>query len=148
MSAITIEVANVDLPHLLAQVQRVDELILTQNGKPVARLLPVAAQKRQPLNTVGKLTAGVPDFQTSQSGDAMEQEIAAFERYHAALLRQYLHQYVAIYQGQVIDHDADQLRLLTRIDRQYPATPILIRKVEPNLPQPLRVRSPRLRKAA
>jgi antitoxin (DNA-binding transcriptional repressor) of toxin-antitoxin stability system len=148
MSAITIEVAGTDLSRLLVQMQRVDELILTQNGTPVARVLPMAAQKQQARKGANLPVVSGPDFQISQPGDALEQEIAAFERQHPALVQQYLYRYVALYLGKVIDHDSDQLALLGRIDRQYPVAPILIRKVEPGLPKPLRVRSPRLRKAA
>jgi len=143
----TVEVMDTTLTHLLSQVQRVDELVPTHNGKPVARLLPMETPKPVTAEPVSPPLRNVPDFQVSQGGDAIEQEIAAFERQHPVLLQHYLQQYVAIYQGRVIDHDSNQLSLLARIDRQYPVNPVLIRKVEPTLPKPWRVRSPRLRKA-
>lgn len=148
MAAITIEVADTELQRLIAQMQRVDELILTQNGKPVARLLPVG-KKRAPASRTSKLAVtNAPQFRVSQAGDGIELEVAAYESQHATLLTQYPGQYIAIYQGKVIDHDPDQLNLLTRIDQQYPSTTVLIRKVERTLPKPLRVRSPRLQKTS
>lgn len=146
MSAMTVEVADPELQRLLAQVRSVDELILTQNGKPVARLLPVTKKRPSPSRSTSPAVVNAPQFRVSQAGDSMEQEVAAYESQHGALLTQYPGQYIALYQGKVIDHDPDQLNLLARIDQQYPAISVLIRKVERTLPKPRRVRSPRYQK--
>lgn len=75
---------------------------------------------------------------------AMAQEENAYKAMHHQLLTQYAGEYVAIYQGRLIDHDADELALLERLDANYPHDVVLMRKVEP-LPEPeLRIRSPRL----
>jgi hypothetical protein len=72
----------------------------------------------------------------------MRREVAAFEALHATLWQQYPHQYVAIYQGAVLDHDVNELALVERLDEQYPGLVILVRQVLPDLPQTLRFRSP------
>ena len=55
----------------------------------------------------------------------------------------HLNEYVAFYQATLIDHDTNQQALLNRINQQYPNEIILIRKVQPDLPQTIYIRSPR-----
>jgi len=74
----------------------------------------------------------------------MEQEVAAFEALHPKLVKQYLGKYVAIYQGQVVDHDPDEDSLIDRIEATFPDEVVLIRPVQEQLPPPLYIRSPRL----
>jgi hypothetical protein len=56
----------------------------------------------------------------------------------------YLGQYVAVLNGQVVDHDADQGALFIRIRRRYPNTPVLITEAEARRPREFVIRSPRL----
>ena len=74
----------------------------------------------------------------------MDREVAKFEQMHAELWKQYPNQYIAMYQGQVIDDDNDLVTLALRIEEQYPDEVVLIRQVLPELPKPLMFRSPRL----
>lgn len=74
----------------------------------------------------------------------MEKEVAAFERLHPTLIKDYLGEYVALHQGQIVDHDHNQIVLADRIESDYPDQVVLIRQVQPQLPPPLMVRSPRL----
>ena len=140
MSVMTVEVNDTNLTRLLDQVQKLDEMILTQNGEPVARLLPVT-----PGNHVKPPLAPFASELADQDM-AMAREIAAYEAHHAALIAAYENQYVALYQGQVVDHDRDKQALRLRLDQKYPDTTILVRKVEPTLPKPIYIRSPRLEK--
>lgn len=76
--------------------------------------------------------------------EAMRRERAAYQTMHPELMAQYAGQYVAVYQGQLIDHDQNEMALLRRLDDQYPDEVVLMKKVRP-LPEPeLRHRSPRL----
>ena len=84
-----------------------------------------------------------PPLHVHENRTKMQQEVAAFEASHVDLWQKYAHQFVAIQQGMVIDHDADELALVERIDARYPDEVVLIRQVLPQLPQPLRFRSPR-----
>jgi hypothetical protein len=43
-----------------------------------------------------------------------------------------------MYKGKVVDHDADHLQLIRRIDAQYPDEIVLIRQVQEQLPAFLR----------
>lgn len=75
---------------------------------------------------------------------AMDQEIKAFVRLHPTLLAEIPGEYAAIYQGELVDHDADQLALLARIEEKYSDIPVLIRQVTPLAEPEIRVLSPSL----
>jgi hypothetical protein len=75
---------------------------------------------------------------------AMLQEQAAFQAMLPDLLTRYKDQYVAVYQGQVIDHDADQVALIERLNQSHPEMIVLVKKVATEPERVLRMRSPRL----
>ena len=62
---------------------------------------------------------------------------------HADLLQRYEGQHVAVYQGNVVDHDPDLLALYLRIDQKYPDDVVLIRQVRPEVERIIHIRSPR-----
>ncbi|MEZ4737400.1 MAG: DUF5678 domain-containing protein [Caldilineaceae bacterium] len=72
----------------------------------------------------------------------MQQEIAAFHDLHPALLQTFPGQYVAVHQGQVVDHDAEQLALYLRIRQRYPEEVVLIRQVRPEAEKTWTMRTP------
>ena len=74
----------------------------------------------------------------------MDAEIAAYEAMHGELVKKFLGQYVAIYQGRLVDHDDDPVVLHQRIEKHYPATTVLSRKVQKEAVPVLHMRSPRL----
>ncbi|MCX6048427.1 MAG: DUF5678 domain-containing protein [Chloroflexi bacterium] len=84
-----------------------------------------------------------PPFYTDPDQDKMQREVDAFEAMHATLWEKYPNQYVAVYQGQVIDHDADEMRLIGRIRAIYPDEIIMVDQVLPQLQRELVFRSPR-----
>jgi len=63
----------------------------------------------------------------------MAQEIESFRQMHARLWEKYPYQFVAIYQGKLIDHDQEQHAILLRIDKQYSDQVVLIRQVRPEI---------------
>ncbi len=75
---------------------------------------------------------------------AMKLEIAAYEAMHADLMEQFLGQYVAIYQGKLVDHDADPVALHQRITTKYSGHVVLSRKVQRQATPVLVMRSPKL----
>lgn len=76
--------------------------------------------------------------------EKMLQEVNAYESLHTELVENYLGNYVAIHQGQVVDNDSDSEEIIIRIGERYPDEAILIRKVQKTLPPEIRIRSPRL----
>ena len=74
----------------------------------------------------------------------MKKEIAAYQNIHSHLVQEYLGQYVAIYQGELVDHDPDPVSLHRRVIRKYPDQVVLSRKVQTDPEPVLYMRSPRL----
>ena len=68
-------------------------------------------------------------------------EMDAFRNLHPQLLQQYPQQYVAIRQGQLIDHDRDQLALYLRVDKQYPDEVLLIKQVSASIEEVYKIRA-------
>lgn len=75
---------------------------------------------------------------------AMANEEKAYQAMCQDLLAQYADEYVAIYQGRLIDHDADELALLKRLDAHYPDEVVLMKQVLAKPKPELHFRSPRL----
>jgi len=71
-------------------------------------------------------------------------EVKAFRRLHAELWANYPYQYVAIYQGRLIDHDPAKWPLWERLEQNYRHETVLMRQVTPEIERVYRIRSPRL----
>jgi hypothetical protein len=85
----------------------------------------------------------IHQFLRDEARRIIRKEADAFRNLHPELMVKYPGEYVAIYQGQVIDHDTDQLALFLRIDEQFPHTPVLIQQVLPEPEEVYTIRSPR-----
>lgn len=89
------------------------------------------------------ITLEEPTTETDLPEDSMERERLAFLTLHDQLKKSYLGQYVAVFDQQVVDHDAELKLLYQRIRQKYPDEFVLIRRVEAN-PEPVyHFRSPR-----
>jgi len=73
----------------------------------------------------------------------MLREIEAYHRLHPELRQKYKDQYVAIFQGKLVDHDSDPEALLERVLVRFPDQVVLQRKVEESPEVVLHFRSPR-----
>ncbi len=93
---------------------------------------------------VDSIAQVTPIFSVDPRRPAMLQEQAAYKTMHADLLRNFEGQFVAVHQGQVIDHDTDELALSQRVRLRLPDAVILIRQVLPQMERVLHFRSPRL----
>lgn len=71
-------------------------------------------------------------------------EFEIFQAQHATLRARYLGEYVAMREGQVIDHDLDCRALHLRVRSYYGRAPILIAQVTDKPVQEIIIRSPRL----
>jgi hypothetical protein len=114
---------------------------LTISAETVAQLKDVANQKGTSADELAE--QAIRQFLRSETRRMIQRESKAFRAMHAQLFAKYPGQYVAIYQGRVIDHDEDQLALFLRVDERYPQAPLLIKRV---LSEPEKVyvlRSPR-----
>jgi hypothetical protein len=59
----------------------------------------------------------------------LEAEVQAFERMHPQLVKQYLGQFVAVHEGQIVDADVDFETLFLRLEKYLRDVPVLIRQV-------------------
>ena len=89
-----------------------------------------------------------PAMPSPEDEAAMAEEISAYEAMHSHLLATHAGQFVALFQGHLIDHDPDETALIRRLDAAYPAKVVLVRRVEPLPERELRIRSPRLEREA
>ncbi len=90
----------------------------------------LAEQRQQDVNEVlsAALDEGLETIQKpSDAGVAREK--AAYQRLFPALAAQYAGQHVAIYGGELVDHDEDGIALSQRIYNQYPHEFVWITKV-------------------
>jgi hypothetical protein len=74
---------------------------------------------------------------------AWQSEERAFHRLVPALLPTHRGQYVAVHNGQVIDHGPDQIEVAKRVYAQVGYVPVYVGLVTDVLPPPVRVPSPR-----
>ncbi|MDJ0756604.1 MAG: hypothetical protein QNJ45_23925 [Ardenticatenaceae bacterium] len=108
----------------------------------------LAAARRQPveelladaLDLIEKDAASLLD----EAEKRMDREEAAFAAQLSNLRQMYLNEFVAIFGGEVVDHDPDEGALLQRIDIRYPNQIVLLKQVIAQ-PRPIfQMRSPRL----
>ncbi len=59
----------------------------------------------------------------------IEREAAAYEQMHPDLRERFLGQWVAIHDGQLVDHDSDRMALYRRVRARFPHTAILVHRV-------------------
>jgi hypothetical protein len=74
----------------------------------------------------------------------IQAESRAFDTMKADLLLKYSGEYVAVHNGEVIDHDPDLRTLHLRVYEKYGRTPILLKRVVAGPERELVIRSPRL----
>jgi hypothetical protein len=67
----------------------------------------------------------------------ISEESRIYRQRHAELKEQYLGQYIAMHNGQVVGHDADFSTLHQRIRQRFEHTPVMITLVEEVSEQPL-----------
>jgi Family of unknown function (DUF5678) len=107
--------------------------------EPIQQL---ARQERVSIDTI------VDKWLTRQLALEREQQIKEetnrFQEKHAELLNQYRGEFIAMQNGNVLDHGIDLRDLYLRVKRQYKNAPVLITQVTEN-PKPVyNMRSPRL----
>jgi predicted transcriptional regulator len=115
------------------------------------RIKNLAYAQQQPLSEIVEqlLAHSLPSNEAVVSGTldeaekAIKHEIAAYHRMHAWLWEKYPNQHVAIYQGEIVDHDQDGATLSLRIYQRLPDEVVLIRQVEAVPEREIRIRSPR-----
>lgn len=96
---------------------------------------------------VDTIVQATPTLYIDPNRPAMLREKAAYLAKHSELMEQYGGQYVAMFHGQVVDHDQDILALVRRINRDYSENVVLIKQVIDQPDRVLDFRSPRIIRA-
>ena len=78
---------------------------------------------------------------------AIDREFEHYQALHASLRDQYMGENVAIYEGKLVDHDANALTLVRRVRAKYGDAPVLVTLVRAKPVQEFVVKSPRLVRA-
>jgi hypothetical protein len=105
---VTIELRE---PRLVEQIKR----LAADQAQPAEKVLEIAVQAH-----LDKLER-----------DAIHAETEAFWDMHDDLVKKYQGEHVALYQGEVVDHDEDASRLERRVREQFGELPVLIAPVKP-----------------
>jgi len=90
----------------------------------VQRVEALALKITQPAEQV--LEAAVRVYLDELERRAIQTETQAFWAMHKELLQKYPKQHVALYQGQVVDHDEDAASLEKRVRERFGLLPVLI----------------------
>ena len=113
-----------------------------QEPELVERLAQIAAEQSTTAEEL--LSTAISEFLDKMARQKIHTESESFKTIHADLMAKYMGQYVAIHNGQVVDHDEEARTLYLRIREQYGHIPILIRPVTDKPERQLVFRSPRL----
>lgn len=74
--------------------------------------------------------------------EQLEQEIAAYEAMHARLWQEMPGMWVAIHNGELVDHDRDKVELYRRVSERFGRKPVLLREVRAEAIEEIRLRTP------
>ena len=109
-------------------------------------VLPLSAEQRLELiQDIASLTSLEGDLQeTSRRNEQIATEQAFWYALPAAKRERYNNQFVAVKNGQVVDHDADQRALYLRVRRHFGSAPVAILWAGWSEPPLFDIRSPRL----
>jgi hypothetical protein len=89
------------------------------------------------------LAEAVRSYLRQVEQEAMQANVTAFLARRPELLKTYPNEYIAFYQGELVDHDIDFLTLHRRVRRQFGRQPVLLRQVNSVSERILTFRSPR-----
>lgn len=125
----------------VAIFRRVQELIAPLDSEERLRLIEVIAA------TPLRMAVDVPELVASSYAAQVAHEQAAWYALPPATRARYRGEYVAVYQGQVVDHDPDQRALYLRVRQTLPHTPVALLCADWDGPPTFVIHSPHLERA-
>ena len=112
--------------------------VVLRESALVYQLEQLAEQTAQPVEKV--LETAVTSYLDELQRVGIHAETQAYWDLHQELVALYLNHYVAIYRGELVDHDPDVSQLEQRVRKRFWLLPVLIAPVKPNFKQELRWR--------
>jgi predicted DNA-binding protein len=91
---------------------------------------------------------GVEALERTAQAKKIAREQQQYEAQHTALLGAFAGEYIAMHEGQIVDHDADRVALSRRIRSRYGRTAILIIRVGDTPQMRIVMRSPPRRRVS
>ena len=116
--------------------------VVLRESALVYQLEQLAERTAQPVEEI--LETAVASYLDELQRIGIYTETQAFWDMHRGLVQSYLGQYVAIYQGEVVDHDRDVPHLSQRVRKKFGILPVLIAPVKPEIKYEIRWRGGRL----
>jgi Arc/MetJ family transcription regulator len=89
------------------------------------------------MNVDRLLTEAIRQYLWELDRRKISEESQIYQRRHAELKAEYLGQYIAMHDGQVVDHDSDFVALRQRVRQQFRHTPVMITLVEEVAERPI-----------
>jgi hypothetical protein len=114
------------------------DIVLKENlREPLAQS---AARENRSIDDL--VNEAVENYLLEQQRAKIDQEIIAFEAMYDQLMDSYYNEWVAIHEGQMIDHDADGTALYKRVRAKYGSLSVLIRRVTEEANDDIWLRTP------
>jgi hypothetical protein len=107
----------------------------------MAGLLPLAKQQDRKLEDL--IQEALQQYIWESRERQIDREMQAYRALHLELKQHYLGEYVAIYNGKLVDHDVDRRTLSQRVHQRYADAVVLITPVEPQPDREFLLTSPR-----
>ena len=102
----------------------------------------IAALRQRPVTDILAEAITLEEEKAAEE-TTVDREETAFHRLHPVLRQQYAGQYVAIYGGECVDHDPDQVALFLRMRERHPHEFVWIAPVRQTPEEIYQMRSPR-----
>ena len=107
----------------------------------LAELMPMLEQDGREISDL--VTQALRQYVWQAKEHKIDQEVEAYRAMHGELKQRLLGQYVAIHNGEVVDHDTDRHALSRRVRQKYGNAAVLIIPVEDRPEREFLVLSPR-----
>ena len=106
-----------------------------------AELIPIAEQEDKEIEDL--VSEALRQYLWEAKERKIDREMEAYRAMHAELKQRFLGEYVAIHNGELVDHDADRRALSRRVRQKYENVAVLITPVEEEPEREFLMLSPR-----
>jgi hypothetical protein len=114
------------------------DMVLKENLRET--LMQSAARENRSVDDL--VNEAVETYLLEQQRSKLDQEILAFERLYGQLMENYYGEWVAIHDGQLVDHDIDGTALYKRIRSRFGTISVLLRRVTEDANEDIWLRTP------
>jgi len=106
-----------------------------------AELMPIAEQEGKKIEDL--VSEALQRYLWEVKERKIDREMEAYRAMHAELKQRFLGEYVAIHNGELVDHDADRRALSRRVRQKYESVAVLITPVKEEPEREFLMLSPR-----